>query len=274
MKILISVFIWHIPFLIVGQNNKNAGPDFDMEDFNKKVAVAEWLCIYDNIAWWTSDSVMVQDENEINKLGNEWFCFQDSQNKWHAVYGKYENNIFELVFHFTVDSDAQVKRVYDQPNPDMLNKYARALVTANNQLTELRDSISISFNQYIKHNSDSTFTVWIFPAFQPNNVAVYGGEFIYTIDPDGNSLLADNSYFQGRFLGFEVNEPREIWLDYSELEKPSLGGVFFVEYYKEYFTSIYIDTKKNSSTLFRNETNGYYWVTVVKDSGKKKKKEK
>ncbi|MGE5411136.1 MAG: hypothetical protein ACM3MI_09280, partial [Clostridiales bacterium] len=43
-----------------------------------------------------------------------------------------------------------------------------------------------------------------------------------------------DSYFQGEFRGFKVDNPREIWLSYVETEKPTLGAVFFAWYYLSY----------------------------------------
>ena len=78
------------------------------------------------------------------------------------------------------------------------------------------------------------------PAFQPNGVAVYGGEGIYKIDPSGKKIIKDDSSFKENFLGFNSKPPREIWLNFRELDKPTLGAIFFVWYYKSYFTNIYI----------------------------------
>jgi len=102
------------------------------------------------------------------------------------------------------------------------------------------------------------------PAFQINNVAVYGGEFIYTIDPTAEKITKDDSYFQGSFRGFNITPPREIWLNYRERDKPTLGSIFFVWYYKRYFTNIFIDNAKTTSTLIKNG-NEYMWTHVIKD---------
>ena len=127
---------------------------------------------------------------------------------------------------------------------------------------------SPNFNQYIRRNSDNTFDVWMFPAFQTNGVAVYGGEGIYQIDSTGSKIIADTSYFQQGFRGFKADPPREIWLNYRDIEKPTLGTVFFVWYYKSYFTNIYIDNLKSTSTVVKDGKNGYLWVNVEKDENK------
>lgn len=271
MKHILAIVFCTLSVLTYGQKNKNKGSNFDIADFNQKVEIAEWLYKYDLVAWWTSDSAMVQDKKEIARLGKEWFCFEDQNHTWHAVYGKYDKGVFDLVFHFTVDNNAKVNRTYDKVDTLILNGYSRALITANKQISHLKDSVNIRMNQFIKQNDDKTYSVWIFPAFQPNSTAVYGGEFIYTIDQSGNNVLKDNSYFQGSFRGFKVDNPREIWLNYRDTYKPTLGAVFFVWYYKQYFTSIYIDCSKSTSTAFKGNDNKYTWIHAEKEPDKKKK---
>ena len=268
-KILILFFI-ALTTVSFGQKSKELS--FDIADFNQKAEVAEWLYQYDMVAWRTSDSVMSEDKNEIARLGTEWFCFEVNET-WHAIYGKYENNKFDLVFHYKMDRNGQVIRTIESVDTTLLNTYSRALQTANTQIKALKDTVSLKFNQYIKENEDKTFTVWLLPAFQPNSVAVYGGEFIYTIDPTGTRLLKDDSYFQGEFRGFKVNNPREIWLNYQETEKPTLGTVFFVWYYKSYFTKIIIDNSKSITSAIKSDDQ-WTWIHAIKEPKKSRKKRK
>ena len=266
MKFFSSViFVLCLAALSFGQ--KQDGPKFDIEDFNRKFEVVQWLVEYDNVAWKTSDIVMKQDKSELAKLGREWFCFQDKDGLWHAVYGKYENSKFDLVFHFTFDSGFKITRSSGEIPADFLNSHARALVSASNQLeAALKDLDKPVFNQYIRQNADKTFTVWLLPAFQTNGYAVYGGDFTYTIDQTGNKIIKEDMYFQGDFRGFKADNPREIWLNYRDMEKPGLGAIFFVWYYKTYFTKIFIDNSKSTSTVIDSGKQNYLWVHVEKES--------
>ncbi|MCW3125448.1 MAG: hypothetical protein JWO03_1106 [Bacteroidetes bacterium] len=267
---LLFLFI-SLAFTTFGQKHKSkiSTSDFDIQAFNSKVEVAEWLEKYDYVAWHTSDSVSASTEEEKARLGREWFCYQDDQNTWHAVYGKFDGTDFDLVFHYHLDDKYHIHRVYDKVDTSLLNGYSRALNTANNILKPLRDTVKVHMNQFIRKNSDNTFAVWIFPSFQPNSTAVYGGEFIYTIDGSGSKLLKDDSYFQGNFRGFKVGEPRDIWLNYRELDKPSLGGIFFVIYYQKYFTKIYLDNKDFATTLIKDDNGKFSWMHAQKDIKKK-----
>jgi len=267
-QILASLFLLS-SLTALGQNSK--GMTFDIADFNEKLATAAWLYVYDAVAWWTSDSIMTHSQDELLKLGNEWFCFQTEDNNWHAVYGKYENDEMDVVFHYLVDTAYQVSRIYEPIDTIFLNKHVRALITANKEMVAIRESINLRFNQYIKQNEDNTFTVWIFPAFQPNGVAVYGGEFIYEIDPTGMNILENKSYYQGQFRGFKVDNPREVWMDYTELENPTLGTIFFIWYYKKYFTYIKLDNKNYITTAIKDSDGNYSWVHIEKEAKKKTK---
>ncbi|MGC2235212.1 MAG: hypothetical protein WA584_03575 [Pyrinomonadaceae bacterium] len=261
-NILLFLIFTALSFSVFGQ--KKDAPNFDIADFNKKAETAEWLVEYDNVAWKTSDVVMTQDKKELERLGKEWFSFQDKNNLWHAVYGKYENDKYDMVFHFTMDGAGKITRISDKIDADFLNAHARALATAIKEMTLKVGNDTPKFNQYIRQNADKTFSVWILPAFQTNGVAAYGREFIYTIDRTGGKIIKDDSYFQGKILGFKVDKPREIWLDYRKTDKPTLGAIFFVWYYKQYFTNIYIDNAKTTSTVFKNGDTDYIWVHVEK----------
>src|SRR5262245_32157218 len=90
------------PLIVFGQTARTK-PAFDINDFNKKLEIAQWLVAYDTVAWKTTDLVMAADKSELARLGREWFCFQDSKGVWHAIYGKLENSKFDQVFHYVVD---------------------------------------------------------------------------------------------------------------------------------------------------------------------------
>ncbi|MGQ0540345.1 MAG: hypothetical protein ACT4O9_00680 [Blastocatellia bacterium] len=251
----------------VGQPTAKHGPKFDMADFTKKFEVVEWLVEYDNVAWKTTDALMAQDKTEIAKLGAEWFCFQDKDKVWHAVYGKLAGDKYELVFHFVMDSASKINLTTEKIDKAFLDTHALALKTANAKLTTSTPANSPRFNQYIRRNEDKTFSVWLLPAFQTDGTAVYGGEAVYGIDKTGNKITKDESYFQKQFRGFKSSPPREIWLNFREQEKPSLGAIFFVWYYKAYFTSIFIDNSKSTSTAIK-AGDQYIWTHIEKEKEK------
>lgn len=233
-----------------------------IQRFNLKMDTVSWLCQYDDIAWWTSDSVSATPKEEQAKLGSEWFCFKRG-NRWHALYGKYVNDQFQMVYHYEVDSNQVVKRTYTQIDSLTQNSYARALVNAATIQKQYPDTMKVRFNQYIRRNDDKTLSVWFLPAFTSDNIAVYGGEFYYLFDQTGNNLISKTEYSHG-YRGFKPDPKKEIWLAYENLDEPSLGSIFFVWYYRTYFDRIIVDAKKIKSTVFHDKEKGYYWVHALK----------
>jgi hypothetical protein len=253
-----------IQLTAVSYAQPSAEQNFDIADFNKKKEIAEWLYEYDMIAWQTSDSVMVQDKKDIGRLGAEWFCLK-KDGTWHAIYGKYQNNSFDLVFHFKVDDKGRISKTTETVDTALTQRYSRALQTATSQMKTHNDDVNLRFNQYIRENQDQTISVWILPAFQTNHTAVYGGEFIYTLDSTGTKILKDESHFKGQFKGFKVDRPREIWVDYPEMDKPTLGAIFFAWYYKSYFTKIVIENSKSICFPLKSGS-GWEWIHSPKEA--------
>ena len=263
MKIIFTILLISLTAITYGQASKEQS--FDVVDFNKKREIAEWLYQYDMIAWQTSDSVLAQNKKDLERLGGEWFCLEKN-GIWHAIYGKYQNNIFDLVFHFKIDSTGKVRKTTETIDTALTHRYSRALQSAGAQMKKkYNEGFNLKFNQYIRENADQTISVWILPAFQPNHTAVYGGEFSYTFDASGTKILKDDSYFMGQFKGFKVDKPREIGLEYPEADKPTLGAIFFAWYYKSYFTKIIIEDSQNISLLLKSE-NGWDWIHGSKEA--------
>lgn len=260
--LIIIIFSFSGLFTTAQESSEKQIVDGFIKRFNSKMDTVYWLCQYDDIAWWTSDSVSATPKNEQAKLGSEWFCFNQG-NIWHAVYGKYENNQFQMVYHYEVDTNRVVRRVYIQVDTLTQNSYSRALINARQIQAKYPDTIKVRFNQYIRRNADKSLSVWLLPAFTTNNVAVYGGEFQYVFDQSGNTLISKIEYSQG-YRGFKPDTKKEIWLSYENVDEPTLGAIFFVWYYRAYFDRIVVDARKFKSTVLHDKENGYYWVHGVK----------
>jgi len=261
MRKLFTLIILAFSISVNAQDSEKEIVDTYMKRFYQKLDTVQWLCTYDDIAWVTSDSVYATPKEEQQKLGSQWFCFQQD-NIWHAAYGKYEKNSFTLVYHYCVDTNNVIKRVNSEIDSSLTNSFSRALIKSNDQLNLRKDSVRIQFNQYIKKNNDSTISVWLLPAFTTKGFAVYGGEFYYLYDKTGNNLLKKSEFAQ-EYRGFKPDPKKEIWLEYETVDEPTLGSIFFVWYYRKYFDRIVADAKKFKSTVFHDEK-GYYWVHAVK----------
>ena len=261
MKIALTTFLC---FLSIAAfcDKKDDFPDFDREDFFKKQETAEWLCVYDQVAWISSDSVMKQDKSEVARIGTEWFCFQDKDKQWHAVYGKYTGDTYDQVFHF-IASKGEMNRISDKVDTALTNSYSRALIAARQQMRAYKDSVNIDFNQYVRKNEDNTITVWLFPSTPSYKQIIYGWEFVYTYNPMGDVLLKDESY-TGSLRYYGADTTKTIYLDYTDVKKATIGSVFYVTYYSKYFERIIINNEKSISSLMP-VGNGVTWIHSMKD---------
>jgi hypothetical protein len=239
--------------------------DFDVASFNERFRTVEWIYDYEMVSWAVTDSIRTRSRDKIRQIDRDWFCYQDRDSVWHAVYGNFDGSRYQVVFFFTVDTTFGVREDRKIPPQSFLVPYAKAIETAYKRLTQDHDSLPVVLSHYIRKNSDGTFTVWFFPAMLQRDMAVYGGEFSYTIDPSGTRIISSSGYYTGRFKGFPVDKGlEEIRLDYSDTDTPPLGAILFVWEYKPYFKSIKIETSHTISSVLRDHGGGYYWVHVEK----------
>jgi hypothetical protein len=174
MKLLNTLALLLLVGLVAfGQTTKSDLPKFDVVDFSKKFETVQWLVEYDNVAWKTTDFIMELPKAELAGLGREWFCFQDKNKVWHAVYGGLAEGKYEAAVHVEMDANQKIAKSSQKLDQDFLNKHALALKTGLDKLQATIPAGSPRFNQFIRENSDKSFSVWLLPAFQPNRMAVY-----------------------------------------------------------------------------------------------------
>lgn len=235
----------------------------------QQMQTVEKLCKYDNIAWRTSDSIIAAPFYERSGLGPEWFCIEEN-NSWYAYYGRIEEDEYKIVFNYKVNQKGEIERIKNPIANEQLNRYAFALNIAFKAFAPIMGEYNITFNQYIFQNPDTTFDVYFLPAFQTNNIAVYGGEFKYTINTMADSILKQEIYFPQNLRGFYVNKEEDIRLDYNDSDLPTIGALFFGWYYKQHFNTITIETKKyNYKPIYINNT----WSWMPKERTKKELRE-
>lgn len=265
-KIVFSIFLF-LPLILylqsAAQEAKSEQASFVM-DFYKRMDTVYWLCDYDKVAWVTSDSVYAHSQEELKDLSNLWFCINEKDG-WHAFYGKITARNFLPVFHYFIDSVTQsIVRLNNFHDQDKLNSYARALEKATSLVEAYPDSQKIRFNQYIRQNDDSTFSVWFLPAFTTSGIAVAGGEFYYLMDKNAETVLNKNEYSVG-YVGFTPNNKKEIAIDFESFAYAPVSAVFFVWYYQAYFSKIKLYTENYISFLLRDKGKST-WVHIQKEN--------
>src|SRR5262245_35007552 len=124
-------------------------PGFDVADFNKKFEIVQWLVTYDTVAWKTTDQMLANDKDEVPKLGREWFCFQDHNGAWHAVYGKLQDNKFDQILHYVVEA-GKITKTKDKLDDGFALLHARALALAIARMREAVPADSPTHNSYIR----------------------------------------------------------------------------------------------------------------------------
>ncbi|RPD38053.1 hypothetical protein [Chitinophaga barathri] len=237
---------------------------FPIADFNDKLKTAEWMISYDSAAWRMSELVSHVDNDLLARMGREWFCFRGPDSLWNGVYGKYKDGKYDLVVQYHIDESDSISEVKEKLDSNMLVAVSQAINTAYTEAGLRLGKSYVRFNKFVRYHNDQTITIWLLPALQPNEIALYGGEFYYRFDKTGAKVLDRWEYFQG-FKGFRFGKAREVKLEYEAVTAPPQGAVYFALQYREQFKGVHIETKENSSRLNFNQVKGYYWEHKEKD---------
>jgi hypothetical protein len=254
-------------FLFTALQGQKPMRNFDVTSFNQKFKTVRWLADYDRATWQVLDALndLPDFREKAPLLSNEWFCYMDRDSIWHAVLGTFDGTQYRVIYFLTLDKDFSVRVDPSPPPASFALPYATALRTAIDRLKRDHPDLPVQMNHYIRKNTDGTFTVWFFPSPFQNDMAIYGGEFSYTLDPSGTKILQSSGYYAGKFKGFPLDKGlEEITLDYTDIDEPTLGGIFFVWEYKELFKKIRLETSRSISSVLKDHTGEYYWIHVEK----------
>lgn len=275
MKTLLAFAGLILVFNLMAQKKNDQG-GVDYQKFFKDQEIVEYFIHYDYVAWISSDSLMTNDSTEIAKLGSSWFCYLDTLTRWHALYGAFTDDAFVQVFHYLYDYHNPVTRVRQIVDTSFANPYARALELSKNKLYDYVSNSSIRFNPYIKRMENGQFLVSYFPAWQDNGKLIYGIEFVFDISSDGRRILKENHYFKNTYYSVVPNEDKEISIAYLDCVQPTLGSIFFIQYYTQYFKRLTLDNKNTISSYIKIDSNEgkNTWITVVKTKKRQKQDQK
>lgn len=231
---------------------------FDTILFNKQIEFANQLIDYE---FYTQQVI-----EKFSKLEDvsaiEWFTYFEN-NSWNTVGGNVIDSKYSIIHHVSTDSLNSISEDYSNYDTSKINAPGFALSSANLQFQAIRDTCSIYFNSFVIGNSDKTISVWYLPAFQPSGQAIYGYEWEYIFDKSGKNLLRQNS-FTNILTGVWIGQPRELWLNYRNTDKPTIGSIFFAQSFRDYFTRIRIDTRISTSTTTKDAKGNYTWLHKMK----------
>lgn len=233
---------------------------FPVAEFSAHVKTAEWLIEYDSAAWRLSDTVTRADMDLLQRTGKEWFVYRGRDSLWYGAYGKFQDTAYDLAMHFRISHTDSIEAV-NQPHPDtlMLHAVSRCIRSSYKMAGAMLGRSYVRMNKFIRLNGDRSISIFLLPALQPADVAMYGGEFHYRFDEYGRKLLERNEYYRGGFKGFRLNNERDVKLAYEDVKYPTLGSVYFALRYRNRFREIRIETLESLSVLMFNQVRGYYW---------------
>ena len=255
-KILLFPFL--IPIFALMASAQTTSQAFDTLQFNKQLEFANHLIEY---KFYTQLA-----ESEFSKLPEtsdfEWFSYKEN-NTWYAIGGNNTGNTFAIKKHVSFDSLHTISDYTGNSNTSELDALGSALANADTRFQVIRDTSSIYFNAFVISNPDQTISVWYFPAFQPSGQAIYGCEWEYIFGNTGKNLISQNSSVKN-VTGVWIGQPRELWLNYRSIDKPTIGSVFFAQCFRDYFTRIRIDTRNSTSTISKEGNGNYKWTHKLK----------
>lgn len=217
---------------------------------------AIWLYDYDEAAMLASDSLQAALQVNPDIKTSDFFCIPSGE-KWNVYFGAVENDLFTLSMSYCVDQSRNVT-AGGQVSHNLFQKYAIAYVAAMKQFSPVKDTLNIVFSSFITLLPDSSFEALFVPAFQPSGQALYGAEFVFRLAGNREKLPAETRYYSG-LKGIWIGQPRNIYLNYRNIDTPTLGAVYFAWYYKDFFKKTTIACKQCYWELVKNADGRYQW---------------
>lgn len=250
-------FVLFLVFVLAGKS-QTSQPAFDTTQFNKYIGLANYLIDYEFYMQLAIDKY--SRSADISNI--DWICYPKS-NTWYISAGTSNGNIFTITKNIRFDSLNQITETPFAANDSLVLHFGAALARANEQFQLIRDTCNLYFNSFVLPNPDQSISIWFLPAFQPSGQAIYGCEWEYVFDKNGQNLIRQYA-FTSRLTGVWIGQPRELWLNYRNADKPTPGSVYFAEAFRDYFTKIRIDTRNSTSTLAKNANGHYTWSHKMK----------
>lgn len=240
---------------------RSLSQEVDTAAFNDLLTTARWLTDYEAVCWSANETDQRFIEKPFIRLGQGGFCRPEGTGKWHIYYT--EQNAGSISSHWIVTTEKVEKMDLSASDSSLLYVF-KALEDVSFQLKDVADSMNIHFDQFVKIREDGNLDVFVFPSFQPSGQGIYGAEWRFHYSAEGNKLPGTYSYIR-ELKGVWIGQPRELWLDYTSVDSPTLGAVYFAWYYKDFFTRIHINCRLSKSTLEKDAAGHYHWSHKLKN---------
>jgi len=231
---------------------------FDSVQFNHNLLVAGWLVDCDYV-----NEISVEAFKKKKELPPpEWFSYYANA-AWYIVGGNFNKSTFTITSHLIFDTLFNATDYSGRYDSAKLAASFSALTKAGDLFRVVRDTSSIYFSSFVYPNPDQTISVWFLPALQPSGQALYGCEWEYIFNNTGETLLKLNSV-SNPIRGIWIGQPREFWLNYRNQDLPTIGSLYFVLSFRDFFTRMRINTGKFTSTVAKNTEGIYEWTHLKK----------
>jgi len=238
--------------------SQSAQTTFDSTRFNQCLDLATYF-----LSCETYNQAAVDRYKRVEDISAiEWVSYPEN-NKWRTIGIITTGSTFTIAKNLQYDSLGQLSELPLSADTAGISATGSALAFASNRFQLIRDTCNLYFSSFVHTNADQTFSVWYLPAFQPSGQAIYGCEWEYVFDKTGKSLIREN-VFTTRLTGVWIGQPRELWLNYRNTDKPTPGSIFFALSFCDYFTRLRIDTRISTSTITRDATGQYTWTHKMK----------
>ena len=249
----------------------SSAPAFAAAAFDSVARTADWLALYDRVAWETSALVTARVPHlapaQVDRIGAEWFCYE-RDSVWHAVYGRYDTarGRYEIALHYAGRPGTGFTESTSAPDSALASRYGRALWMTRSRLpAEVRDE-GVQMTTFVRPRSDGTVDIWWLPAFQPDGWAVYGIELRYRVDSEARRVV-DSTTVIGTLRGSLLDSTVTIEIDNSRNPMPTVGAAFFATLYASRFAAIVIENRDFFSELVPGDR-GRMWRHDPKERGK------
>ena len=203
-------------------------------ELERNLQTARWMMDYDQVAWGTTDLLLKESKDTLQRISAVWFCVEQDA-VWYAAYGGYQSNAFDIALCYRQLAKGKFEKV---SRPDLADKdrFARALSLTLPEIQDITRRTAVRFNYYIRGERDRIMLYYL-PAFQTDGKLAYGIEHVYELDATGEKLISHRQH--GRILvGAAPDKNRTLTLEISDCAVPTPAALFTMMSHREEFADI------------------------------------
>lgn len=207
------------------------------------------------------DSMAAASEGTFDFQGIDQFRFNyvDSHGINHVVYGDPNSATTSSVLDFSFDSLNAISGISRFMQDSALGKICAGLIRANDSVITNAEKKKITLSPYIIFSKD-TIKIYYMPSFQLNGLILFSTDYLFEYKYDKSSskvefILKKEEPAETR--KYDPKESKEIVLDISGEDVPTVESLFFMHIYFPYFGKIIASTKQKETYLVDIKSGNY-----------------